>query len=116
MSTSNTRAKHLRSTVGTIVMALAFASVIGGLSVVPAFGQDTNRRQWQQEQGRYERERHDGRGWYERERHDRRGWYERDRRAYQPYRYSAPIYVPPPVVYGPYPPPSIHLFFPFHFR
>jgi hypothetical protein len=100
MNTLNTRAKHLSSTVGKIVMVLAFASVIGGLSMVPALGQDHDRRQGQQERGRYERERQDERG----------------RRVYRPYGYSAPLYAPPPVVYPPYQSPGISLFFPFHFR
>jgi hypothetical protein len=120
MSTSNTRAKHLSSLVGKIVMALAFAAVIGSLSIAPALGQDHERRQGQQEQGRYERERHDERGWRARGRHDRRHW-----RTYQSYRYAAPfytrppvIYTPPPVVYNPYPyqSPGISIVLPFRFR
>ena len=63
MNTSNTRVKHVSSTVGTIVMALVFAVVSGTISLVPAFGQGYERRQGQQEQGRYEREGHDERGW-----------------------------------------------------
>lgn len=121
MNTLNTRAKHLSSTVGKIVMVLAFASVIGGLSMVPALGQDHDRRQGQQDRGRYERERQDERGRYERGRHER-GRHERERydkrgrRVYRPYGYSAPLYAPPPVVYPPYQSPGISLFFPFHFR
>jgi hypothetical protein len=114
MSTSNTRAKHVRSTVGPIVMILAFAAVIGGLSMVPAFGQDHDRHQGQQEQGRYERERQE-QGRYERERQER-GRYERSRRVYRPYRYPVPLYAPPPVVYPPHQSPGISIFFPFHFR
>ena len=107
MHTSNTRAKHWSLTVGKIVMALAFAAVLSGISLVPAFGQGYERRQGQQEQGRYEREGHDRRRW----------------RAYQPHGYAAPIYTPPPViytpppvVYNPYPSPGISLFLPFRFR
>ncbi len=37
MRTSNTRARKFRSTVGKIVMALVFASMIGGISIAPAF-------------------------------------------------------------------------------
>jgi len=125
MYTSNTRAKHWSLTVGKIVMALAFAAVLSGISLVPAFGQDYERRQGQQEQGRYAREGHDERGWRAREGHDRHR-----RRAYQAYRYAAPIYTPPPViyrrppviytpppvVYNPYPSPGISLVLPFRFR
>src|SRR5690349_12385930 len=116
MHTLNTRAKHVSSTVGKIVMVLTFASVIGALSTVPALGQDHGRRQGQQERGRYERERQDERGWYERGRHGRERYDRRGRRVYRPYAYSAPLYTPPPVVYPPYQPPGISLFFPFHFR
>ena len=116
MNTLNTRAKHLSSTVGKIVMVLAFAAVIGGLSMVPALGQDHDRRQGQQERDRYERERHEDRGRYERGRHERERQDERGRRVYRPYGYSAPLYAPPPVVYPPYQSPGISLFFPFHFR
>ena len=116
MSTSNTWAKHLRSTVGKIVMAFVFTSVISGIFLVPAFGQGYERRQRPQRQGPQER------GWHARERQDARRWRAREwrdargRRAYRPYVYSAPLYVPPPVVYAPPPSPGISLFFPLHIR
>ena len=116
MSTSNTWAKHLRSTVGKIVMAFVFTSVISGICLVPAFGQGYERRQGPPRQGPQER------GWHARERQDARRWRAREwrdargRRAYRPYVYSAPLYVPPPIVYDPYPSPGISLFLPVHFR
>jgi hypothetical protein len=73
------------STAGKILGALAFASMIGGLSM----GQRSAKKGAQ-------RGRDDG-GW-----RDNRGWH-----AYQP------VYVPPPVVYAPSPSPGISLFFPF---
>jgi hypothetical protein len=100
MRTSNTRAKKFSSTVGKIVMALVFASTIGGISIAPAFGKDkdNDRREGYREQGR-----------------DEHG-----RRAYQPPRryYSAPVYAPPPVVYAPapYQSPGISLVFPINIR
>lgn len=122
MSTFNTRAKHSRSTVGKIAMAFAFASVISGISLVPAFGQDYERRQGQRrpEQQRPEQQRPapQERGWQARERQDARRWHRREWRdarrwrEYQPYGYSAPLYVPPPLVYAPPRPPGISLFFP----
>jgi hypothetical protein len=116
MNTLNTRAKHLRSTVGKIVMVLAFAAVIGGLSMVPAFGQDHDRYQGQEDRGQHERERQEERARYERERHERERHEERTRSAYRPYGYSAPLHAPPPVVYPPYQSPGISIFFPFYFR
>jgi hypothetical protein len=101
MTTSITRATHLRSAAGKILVAVALVSAIGGLSVGPAFGQDRGWRQEQQDRGRYERDRRDDRG-----RRDERG-----RRAYRPV-YEAPVYAPPPVVYAPAPSVGIHLFFP----
>jgi uncharacterized membrane protein len=38
MRTSNTRARKFSSTVVKILMALVFASMIGGISIAPAFG------------------------------------------------------------------------------
>jgi hypothetical protein len=103
------------STAGKVLVALAFASMIGGLSVGTALGDDNDRRQAQQnrrEQDRREQERdrrgnggwrgngvwHDNGGW----RDNRGGWH-----AYHP------VYVPPPVVFTPSPSPGISLFFPF---
>ena len=37
MRTSNTRARKFSSTVGKIVMAVVFASMIGGIFIAPAF-------------------------------------------------------------------------------
>ena len=116
MSTSNTRAKHVRSTAGKIVMALAFASVIGAISLVPALGQDNQRRQGHQEGSGQQYQGSQQRGWQQRQWQQRQWQGERGRRAYQPYGYPAPLYVPPPVVYAPVPPPGINLFFPFYFR
>ena len=65
-------------------MALVVASMIGGISIAPAFARDDNRGRGQQERGR----------------HEPRG------RAlgHQPYGYyQEPVYAPPPVVYAPQP-------------
>ncbi len=53
--------RKFRSTVGRIVMALVFASMIGGISIAPAFGRDEHRREGYHERGRYE---HDRRAYY----------------------------------------------------
>jgi len=123
MSTLNTWTKYFRSTAGKIVMALAFILVIGEIFLGPAFGQDYERRQGQQNRGGYARGRHDEGRWRGRERYDERRWRarawhnERRWRAYRPYGYAAPYYYePPPVVYPPYQSPGISLFFPLHIR
>ena len=99
MKTSNTRARKFRSTVGRIVMALVVASMIGGISIAPAFAKDDNR----------------GRGHGERGRHEPRG----RARGHEPRGYyQEPVYAPPPVVYAPepYQSPGISLVFPIHIR
>jgi hypothetical protein len=100
MRTSKTRARKFSSTVGKIVMAFVFASMIGGISIAPAFGKDKDN------------DRHEG--------YQEHGRYEHDRREYQPPRryYSAPVYAPPPFIYfpTPYQSPGISLFFPIYIR
>jgi hypothetical protein len=85
--------------VGKLLMALIFASVIGGLSAGPALSDNDHRGK----QGR-----HDNRSW-----HNNHG-----REVYRPYRYRPePIYAPPPVIYVPLPSPGISIFFsPIHIR
>ena len=96
------------SIVGKIVIALIFASVIGGISVGPALGKNDNRGQGPQQRGYY-----DDRG-----RYDNRGWYDnRGRRVYRPHGYyrPAPGYGPPPAFVVPVPSPGIRIFLPFPF-
>jgi hypothetical protein len=92
------------SVVGRILMAIIFASVIGGISAGPALGKDDNRGHGPKQQGRHDNGRwHDDRGW-----HDNRG-----REVYHSYRYQpGTIYAPPPVIYAPEPSPGISIFFP----
>jgi hypothetical protein len=88
------------SIVGKILMALIFASLIGGISVGPALGQDYRRQAPQQ------------RGYY-----DHRGYYDnRGRPVYRPrgYYHPGPRYGPP-IYTVPVPSPGISLFFPFPF-
>ncbi|MFI5339079.1 MAG: hypothetical protein ACHQ7N_04490 [Candidatus Methylomirabilales bacterium] len=100
MKTWTTQAKNFISTVGKIVMALAFALVIVGLSTGPALAQE---RHGPPERGGHRDERHVKRG----------------RRVYRPYVQPAPpvVYAPPPVVYAPPPPsPGISIIFPIRIR
>jgi hypothetical protein len=98
MKTSTTQASHFRPTISKIVMALAVASVMGGMAITPALGDN--------------RQGHQDKGWHKGE---LKG--DRDRREYRPqyqhaYRYSQPVYAPPPVYYAPQPSPGISFFFP----
>jgi hypothetical protein len=98
MKTLNVKAGKFSSTIGKMAMALVFVSMIAGITIVPAFGKDGDRRGGYYKHGRYE--------------HGRR---------YAPprgYYYREPVYVPPPVVYAPapYQSPGITLVFPFHIR
>jgi hypothetical protein len=95
MRTSNMRARKFGSTVGKILIALVLASMIGGISIEPAFGKDNGRRK-----GNYGHA------------------YGHGRRGYYPYYYAQPVYAPPPVVYEPYPyqSPGISLVFPIRIR
>jgi hypothetical protein len=98
MRTSKVRARKFSSTVGKILMALVFVSMIGAISMAPAFGKDHDRRHGYYKHGRY---------------------YEHGGRVYRsPPRYYGPVYAPPPVVYEPYPyqSPGISLFFPIYIR
>jgi hypothetical protein len=90
------------SIVGKILMALIFASVIGGLSAGPALAKND----------------HGGKGPKHRGWHDNRRWQDNRREVYRPYRYQPePIYAPPPVFYAPEPSPGISIFFPpIHIR
>ncbi len=98
MTTSMTRAKNVRATAGKMLLAVALASALGGLSVGPALGDD---RDWRREQ--------QNRAWQQEQ---ERARHERDRRDYHRRQTYRPVYVPPPVVYVPAPSPGISIFFP----
>ncbi|MBI4767417.1 MAG: hypothetical protein HY787_22965 [Deltaproteobacteria bacterium] len=97
--------ERMRSIAGKIIMGLLLASLAGGLSVLPAFGEDF-RRHDPRDRGRYERR--------DRDRYERRA---RDdyyrRRVYRHHYDRRPVYAPPPIIVEPPPPPpGIHIFFP----
>jgi hypothetical protein len=94
MKTSTKQARNLSPTIGKIVMALALASVMSGISVTPALARDNDRNN-----------RH-----HERDRHENRSQYRNS------YNYAQPAYAPPPVYYAPQQSPGISLFFPLDFR
>ena len=106
MRPSTPRAPQGRSRVGKLGLALAVAAVLVGGALGPAFGDDYQQRNRQQE-----------RDWRAHQAYQRS--HQSYQRAYPPYRYYAPppvMYAPPPVVYAPLPSPGISLFFGFPIR
>ena len=93
---TTTQARNFRPTISRIVMALAVASVMGGMAITPALARNNDDRQVHRDNGR-----HNGQ-W--RGNHNRRGYQ-------QPY-YSQPVYAPPPVYYAPQQSPGISFFIP----
>ncbi len=87
-------------------MVAALASMIGSLSISPAFAAHDGQGQ------RDRQDNHGQRG--DRGHRDRHG----DRRDYEyrRYGYAQPVYAPPPVYYEPQPSSGISLFFPLDFR
>lgn len=92
-----------RPRVRTLGLALAVAAVLVGGALAPAFSDDYQQRNRQQE-----------RDWRA---HQTYQWtHHPAQRAYPSYRYYAPppvMYAPPPVIYAPLPSPGISLFFGF---
>jgi len=102
------QARYFRSTGSKIVLALAFASAISGLSISPVLADNDDGH------GRDDRRSDHNRGNQRGERgHEWRG--EHERYSY-PYVYAQPVYAPPPVYYEPRPSPGISIFFPIDLR
>ena len=98
MKTSTKQARNFRPTISKIVMALAVASVMGGMAITPALGAN--------------RQGHQDKGW-----HKGQSQGDRNRREYRPvYQHPQPVYAPPPVYYTPQQSPGISFFFPLDFR
>ncbi len=92
MKISTKQARNFRPTIRKVVTALALASVMGGISISSALGQHNDIRVTAAQDRNQNANRN---------RNDRR-----DQRAYRPayqhpYRYSQPVYAPPPVYYYP---------------
>lgn len=93
-----------------VAIALAFASLIGGLSMAPAFASRSDEHdRGDRQDHRDQRASHGYRENYG-YRQDYRPRYRR------PYYYERPVYVPPPVYYEPRQSPGINLFFPLDLR
>ena len=103
MRLSTPQATQGRSLVGQCALALAVAAVLVGGALAPAFSDDYQQRNRQQE-----------RDW--RAHHTYQWAHHPAQRAYPPYQRAYPparYYAPPPVVYAPLPSPGISLFFGF---
>lgn len=115
--TSSTQARYFRPTGRKVAMALAVASLIGGVSVSPVLAQhdnehgrgdpggDRGQREWQGNRS--------GHGY-------QHGYRPEYRPEYRPqyvqhYHYAQPVYVPP-VYYEPRQSPGISFFFPLDLR
>ena len=105
MKTSTKHARNFRPTIGTIVTALAVASVMGGMAITPALG-DSDKGKGRADKGLHK-------GW---DRGQPVYVYEYRPVYREPYYYSAPVYAPPPVYYYPQPSPGINFFFPIEIR
>jgi hypothetical protein len=92
MKTSNTLARKFSSTVVKILIALIFVSMIGGISIAPAFGRDGVRHRGHHHHGRHY---HHGRYYHHGRHYQHGGYYQHGR------YYMRPVYAPPPVVYAP---------------
>jgi len=101
MKSSIRQDRYFSSTGRRVVMALAFASLISGLSISPAFADKND--------GHGQGARHVNQG--------QRASHGYNRPEYRrPYNYAQPVYVPQPVYYEPQQSPGISLFFPLDFR
>jgi hypothetical protein len=118
----STRQRRKFGPAGEIVMAVAFASIIGAMTTSSAFGQynrnDDNRRGVQDRNQNDNHSRNDNRS--RNDHRDQRSY----RPAYQhPYHYAQPVYAPPTAYYYPeqrpgisLQSPGINLFFPLDVR
>ena len=110
--------RHFSLVGRKVVTALAFASLISGLSIAPVLGAGDDDYGWGAQRGDHGQRGnrhgdHGQRGEWRGEREDYYGYRPEYR---QPYTYAQPVYVPPPVYYEPRQSPGISLFFPLDLR
>jgi hypothetical protein len=113
MKSSIRKTRYFRPSGRKVAMALAFASLISGLSISPAIAAGDNGYN----RGDRHADHNQQRAW----RGDRgdRGGYGYRPEYRRPYNYEQPVYVPPPVYYEPREPrqsPGINFFFPLDLR
>ena len=110
MKSSIPKLKYLRPARHKVALALAFASLISGLSISPAVAARDGEHDRGDRQGD-----HGQRAWHgHRENYGYRPEYRPEYR--RPYNYEQPVYVPPPVYYEPRQSPGISLFLPLDLR
>ncbi len=117
MKFSMLQTKYVRSTGRKVVVALAFASLISGLSISSAFADrndNQDRGDWHGDQGQGDW--HGDHG--QRDHHEDHGHRDEHRRhySYEQRSYERPVYVPPPVYYEPRQSSGISFFFPLDFH
>lgn len=94
---------NFRSLVGKAMTGLVSTALLFSIGVAPASGEDDHNDRGRHDNGRYEKNKgheHD-RDRHVKRRHDNRRYDDRGR-----------VYVSPPVIYAPPPPPGIGIFFP----
>jgi hypothetical protein len=92
---------QFRSRVGRIMMGLVLAAMIFSIEGVPARADNDHKDSGRHDNGRYEKDKGHDRDRHVKRRHDNRRYDDRGR-----------VYVSPPVIYAPPPPPGIGIFFP----
>jgi len=104
------QARYFRSTGRKVVMALALASAISGLSISSALADSNDNYDGPGNSGHHE-------NYGQSKKHGDRDGYDGYQLEYrQPYIYAQPVYAPPPVYYEPQPSVGISLFFPLDLR
>jgi hypothetical protein len=106
MKSSIRQTGYFRPSGRKVAMAVAFSSLIGGLSISPTLAARDGERDHGARNGDHgQRWQRDGR-----EAYGRRPEYRR------PYHYEQPVYAPPPVYYEPRQSPGISFFLPLDLR
>ena len=108
MNIGKSSTKNTRSMITKLLLGLAYAAVILGVSMGSALAEDEHH---DGKEGKHDNRKHD-----ERERHDDRNWHRDGGYYYAP---PPPVYAPPPVYYSPpeyYSSPGISIVLPLNFR
>ena len=102
---------NIKSKIGRIMLGLVLAAVTGSIYATPSFADNDRGHGGKHDKGRYEHRDHG----YDRDYRDYRVYRDHrgsHRRVYRTYGYRERVYVAPPVIYAPPPPPGINIMFP----